>query len=1187
MRKLSLIILFIFYSLTIFCQKELKYNAYFNEAYLTYPDVPKGYLEAIAWANTHIDHKTTENTSPSDMGMPFGWTSFYLVEDGKGWFKNNLKLVASLSNVSVESIKWDPRMAILAYAKAYHQLNQNKNINSTNLKDNISVLQELTYLPVDPNNAATDFAFYSYIYELVQFLNSSENQQKFNFPSYNIYFKDIVGAQNAKVLSSPKIQISEHGIISDDKTQYQPLTKTACPDYNVSWCSWVASPNYSSRNGTAISCVVMHTVQGSYSGCISWFQNTSAQASTSYVVRSSDGQLTQMVLESDKAWHVGTENPYTIGYEHEGYVEETGWYTMPMYQRSADLTRDICQAYGINTLRMFYRDTLDDGTALDYGIHTLAGSTYCTKISGHQHLPNQTHTDPGPYWTWDTYFKLVNNNPTVTTLTTATGTLYDSGGASANYSDDERKVWVIQPAGATQVTLNFTSFSVEANYDFMYIYDGASVWSPRIGRYNTQSPGTITSSGGALTIEFRSDCATNAAGWVANWTSNTGTTTPSNLAVGTPSCPDNSVAFSWQNSGTGWYIQLSTSASFTTPYIKWVSGLTTYTGPSGFVLQSDGVTPLTFQPSTTYYWRIWNGSTFTNGPSFTTLSCDNVAPTTAISTTGNWKTQDFTATFADSDNVNIEKSFYQVLDYDGQYWGANTNRGFFGDNFDILQPQWNTYAGTWAVSSGELIQSDESVSNSNIYASLNQTLSNRYLYAFTAKVNGTGTNKRYGFHFFCDNANSANRNNSYFVWFRVEDQQLQFYKVVNDTFSLKYTVNGITTTADQWYDFKISYDRITGVIAVWRDNALLGSWTDSSPYSTNGNYISFRTGNCTMNVSELKVYRSRYPSLTVTLGDNTKDIRYQNPNPSTPSAKIKSIVVDINNNLSTIAYHDLNVDWTAPQVVDINDGASADEDTVYSNTTVYANWSAASDANSGIQEYFYCLGTTAGADDVIAWTSAGINTSVTVNSLNLTFGNHYYFSMKAVNNAGLTSNTISSDGFIVSSLNYPMANFNAVEDTVYLTNAVVLFVNQSQNANTYEWDFGDGGTSTQVNPWHQYTQTGTYTVRLIAMNPPLPNDTLILTDYITVLNGQKVEFSNLSANIYPNPFNNQVNIQFSNNFTGRVELQDILGKTIVKKLIENDNFTQFDVNAEIGKGTYMLKIFNDKQQLIYTKVLVK
>ena len=64
-----------------------------------------------------------------------------------------------------------------------------------------------------------------------------------------------------------------------------------------------------------------------------------------------------MVLEQDKAWHVGSENPYTIGYEHEGYVTQPQWYTEAMYIASADLSRDIVNpGYGIPAVRTYYGD---------------------------------------------------------------------------------------------------------------------------------------------------------------------------------------------------------------------------------------------------------------------------------------------------------------------------------------------------------------------------------------------------------------------------------------------------------------------------------------------------------------------------------------------------------------------------------------------------------------------------------------------------------------------------------------------------------------------------------------------------------------------------------------------------------------------------------------------------------------
>ncbi|MFT5823189.1 MAG: Zn-dependent metalloprotease/chitodextrinase [Crocinitomix sp.] len=62
----------------------------------------------------------------------------------------------------------------------------------------------------------------------------------------------------------------------------------------------------------------------------------------------------------------------------------------------------------------------------------------------------------------------------------------------------------------------------------------------------------------------------------------------------------------------------------------------------------------------------------------------------------------------------------------------------------------------------------------------------------------------------------------------------------------------------------------------------------------------------------------------------------------------------------------------------------------------------------------------------------------------------------------------------------------------------VNFSNESTNAITYEWDFGDGETSTEENPVHVYTEAGVYTVTLFADGGDCGTDEVIFTDYITV-----------------------------------------------------------------------------------------
>src|SRR5690606_19020241 len=77
------------------------------------------------------------------------------------------------------------------------------------------------------------------------------------------------------------------------------------------------STNYSTA-GNGRSAVIMHTIEGSYAGGISWFQNPAANVSAHYVIRRSDGQITQMVREHHQAWHAAYHNHYTIGIEHDG-----------------------------------------------------------------------------------------------------------------------------------------------------------------------------------------------------------------------------------------------------------------------------------------------------------------------------------------------------------------------------------------------------------------------------------------------------------------------------------------------------------------------------------------------------------------------------------------------------------------------------------------------------------------------------------------------------------------------------------------------------------------------------------------------------------------------------------------------------------------------------------------------------
>ena len=105
------------------------------------------------------------------------------------------------------------------------------------------------------------------------------------------------------------------------------------------------------------------------------------------------------------------------------------------------------------------------------------------------------------------------------TVTTCGALFYDSGGPNSNYGNNLTYTMTFNPSvEGAKVSVTFTQFETESNYDFLYIYDGTSTSATQIGKYSgTTSPGTVTATNaaGALTFKFTSDYSVNKTGWVA------------------------------------------------------------------------------------------------------------------------------------------------------------------------------------------------------------------------------------------------------------------------------------------------------------------------------------------------------------------------------------------------------------------------------------------------------------------------------------------------------------------------------------------------------------------------------------------------------------------------------------------------------------------------------------------------
>lgn len=79
----------------------------------------------------------------------------------------------------------------------------------------------------------------------------------------------------------------------------------------------------------------------------------------------------------------------------------------------------------------------------------------------------------------------------------------------------------------------------------------------------------------------------------------------------------------------------------------------------------------------------------------------------------------------------------------------------------------------------------------------------------------------------------------------------------------------------------------------------------------------------------------------------------------------------------------------------------------------------------------------------------------------------------------------------------PVASFSVQGNTSGCAPLTVQFVNQSQNAVSYFWDFGNGNTSTLMNPVTVYLLPGNFTVKLVVTSSSGQSDSIIKTNYIS------------------------------------------------------------------------------------------
>ncbi|MBL4705036.1 MAG: T9SS type A sorting domain-containing protein, partial [Flavobacteriales bacterium] len=262
---------------------------------------------------------------------------------------------------------------------------------------------------------------------------------------------------------------------------------------------------------------------------------------------------------------------------------------------------------------------------------------------------------------------------------------YDTGGSAGSYSNSENGLITICPSVAGQyVSINFTAFSVENNYDYMYVFDGDDGNADLLGIYTgTGLSGVITASStnasGCLSFRFTSDGFGTSSGW-------TGVVT----CTGTPAAPPPAASIE-DCHGAITICSNSALIGGTTGYgldelpNAWNSCIADGETQSNWYVFSpatSGTIGFEIVPNspTDYDWAIWGPYNFLECPAFT-----NDTPIRCSS-----------SELAGNGNTGLVAPATDVIEQNGEYGGGANENGFLapmnviaGEVYVMMLDNWS------------------------------------------------------------------------------------------------------------------------------------------------------------------------------------------------------------------------------------------------------------------------------------------------------------------------------------------------------------------------------------------------------------------------------------------------------------------------------------------------------------------
>lgn len=135
-----------------------------------------------------------------------------------------------------------------------------------------------------------------------------------------------------------------------------------------------------------------------------------------------------------------------------------------------------------------------------------------------------------------------------------------------------------------------------------------------------------------------------------------------------------------------------------------------------------------------------------------------------------------------------------------------------------------------------------------------------------------------------------------------------------------------------------------------------------------------------------------------------------------------------------------------------------------------------------------------------------------------------------------------------------------------------VFTPNKPDADSYFWDFGDGSTSTQASPTHQFGALGVYIVSLtVADLPGCPPETVRDTVQFLSAAAEPLPFGGA---VYPNPFQAEIQVDFAQPLAEgcSISLENVWGQTLFSGQLSAGTARCVIPAAHFPAGVYLLQI---------------